>query len=561
MIRTGCEYLVILLDQDKANEIYDDLGFSPHNRIILLRADLPDIITAQRCYTFFDALAIPIPHDLRFSFTTDGFETWWSMWKTHVFRKALGPLLRELDAEYDIPADQAEETSSGDVEEIQIPSATLDLATSAVAAAQMVNPSQSTEKPIVTASAVPPSLGEGYDLSSLLSFDPESIEPTSSKAGLLFATPNFRGADIAEKCRRLNEKKAALDAKTVTSVTRAELETLRKELEDLEERVRVTKQLIQDKEALVARSQDEAKGLTADLKTDLAEIRTLSNQLVTGKDEDDKAEIAEADRVRIDAILTLASRDSRLFPLYGVDCPPVGFGNQHILPRWDNRLHQPHRHLHPRWRRHAGAYEEPAELKKKYDEIKVTLEADLIGSFENTHGIEMEGILTARCTRWDLSAPSENAPGPTAGDQLLGGSLATPPLENLVNVLERLAARVIQEIMSHRYSPWDQLSGRIKESCHSGPVHRCHMRWQHHLKCRLHRHSSSTRLVVTLVTTSSDGGAKEIPQGYACTLSSLAHGSKLSAYEQRHALYQDKFKRAIVMVDEEEGEVLRETKK
>jgi hypothetical protein len=70
------------------------------------RAELPDILTAQRCYTFFDALAIPIPHDLRFSFTTDGFETWWSMWKTHVFRRALGPLLRELDAEYDIPADQ-----------------------------------------------------------------------------------------------------------------------------------------------------------------------------------------------------------------------------------------------------------------------------------------------------------------------------------------------------------------------------------------------------------------------------------------------------------------------
>ncbi|KAK1613232.1 hypothetical protein QYE76_036905 [Lolium multiflorum] len=77
---------------------------------------------------------------------------------------------------------QAEETSSGDVEEIQMPSATLDLATSAVAAAQMVNPPQSTEKPIVTASAVPPSLGEGCDLSSLLTFDPESIEPTSSKA-------------------------------------------------------------------------------------------------------------------------------------------------------------------------------------------------------------------------------------------------------------------------------------------------------------------------------------------------------------------------------------------
>ncbi|KAK1676987.1 hypothetical protein QYE76_037835 [Lolium multiflorum] len=272
---------------------------------------------------------------------------------------------------------QAEEASSGDVEEIPMPSATLDLATSAIAAAQMVNPSQSTEKPIVTASAVPPSLGEGCDLSSLLTFDPESIEPTSSKASgepipstvrgplqrlkdLLSAStetliedseeakgilediqphlpmtlqvklwpavtlPVFKSrvqsarqritlrhsqlplrADIAEKCRRLNEKKAALDAKTDTSATRAELETLHKELEDLEERVRVTKQLIQDKEALVACSQDEAKGLTADLKTELAEIRSLRNQLVTGKDEDDKAEIAEADRIRVDAVLAL----------------------------------------------------------------------------------------------------------------------------------------------------------------------------------------------------------------------------------------------------------------
>ncbi|KAK1685374.1 hypothetical protein QYE76_046222 [Lolium multiflorum] len=270
--------------------------------------------------------------------------------KTHVFRKALGPLLRELDAEYDIPADQAEETSSGDVEEVPMPSATLDLTTSTIAAAQVADPSESTEKPIVTASAVPPSLGEGCDLSSLLTFDPESIEPTSSKASgepdvstvrgplqrlkdLLSASTEtlienseeakgilediqphlpmtlqvklwpavtlsvFKSrvqsarqritlrhsqlplrADIAEKCRRLNEKKAALDAKTDTSATRAELETLHKELEDLEKRVRVTKQLIQDKEALVARSQDEAKGLTADLKTDLAEIRSLSNQ-------------------------------------------------------------------------------------------------------------------------------------------------------------------------------------------------------------------------------------------------------------------------------------------
>jgi chromosome segregation ATPase len=112
-------------------------------------------------------------------------------------------------------------------------------------------------------------------------------------------------ADIVEKCRRLNEKKAALDAKTDTSANRAELETLRKELESLEERVRMTKQLIQDKEALIAHSEDEAKGLTADLKTALAEIRTLSGQLVTGRDEDDEAEIAEVDRIRVDALHAL----------------------------------------------------------------------------------------------------------------------------------------------------------------------------------------------------------------------------------------------------------------
>jgi hypothetical protein len=28
------------------------------------------------------------------------------MWKTQAFRRALGPLLKQLDAEYDVPADQ-----------------------------------------------------------------------------------------------------------------------------------------------------------------------------------------------------------------------------------------------------------------------------------------------------------------------------------------------------------------------------------------------------------------------------------------------------------------------
>jgi hypothetical protein len=82
---------------------------SPHfflHHLTESRADLPDALTSQRCYSFFDVLAIPIPNNLVFASSTDGFENWWSMWKTHAFRRALGPLLEQLDAEYKIPAEQ-----------------------------------------------------------------------------------------------------------------------------------------------------------------------------------------------------------------------------------------------------------------------------------------------------------------------------------------------------------------------------------------------------------------------------------------------------------------------
>ncbi|KAK1691790.1 hypothetical protein QYE76_008487 [Lolium multiflorum] len=94
--------------------------------------------------------------------------------------------------------------------------------------------------------------------------------------------------------------------------------------------------------------------------------------------------------------------------LYSVDsrCPPVGFGSQHILARPVGPSSTST--TSPSTSEMADGtpvtYEElPDELKKRYDEIKVTLEADLIGSFQRTrsHGIEMEGVLTARCTRWD----------------------------------------------------------------------------------------------------------------------------------------------------------------
>ncbi|KAK1629773.1 hypothetical protein QYE76_004088 [Lolium multiflorum] len=214
-----------------------------------------------------------------------------------------------------------------------MPSTTLDLTTSksvADKAATLAKPSAETQEPIASSSAAPMVLGEGYDLSSLLTFDPEFIEPAASKASeesgpsathgqlqhlkALLSSSIETLVEDAEEIKSILEDiqphlpvtlQAALDAKTDTSVSTAELEILRKELEDLEERVRVTKQLIQDKEALIARSHEEAEGLKAELKTDLAEIRALNKQLVTGQDEDDEAEIAEVDRVRATALRAL----------------------------------------------------------------------------------------------------------------------------------------------------------------------------------------------------------------------------------------------------------------
>jgi hypothetical protein len=77
---------------------------SPHfflHHLTESRADLPDLVTSQKCYNLFDDLHIPIPIDLSFIFSINGFGTWWSMWKAHIFRKALGLVLQQINAEYE----------------------------------------------------------------------------------------------------------------------------------------------------------------------------------------------------------------------------------------------------------------------------------------------------------------------------------------------------------------------------------------------------------------------------------------------------------------------------
>jgi hypothetical protein len=112
-------------------------------------------------------------------------------------------------------------------------------------------------------------------------------------------------ADIAERCRLLNEKKATLDAKADTSVHSQRLQLLEKELEDLKAKVRATEHHIQEEKNLIASSKREAENLTAQVKIELAKLSALSRQVMSGEDKDDEAVIAEADRVRLEAIAAI----------------------------------------------------------------------------------------------------------------------------------------------------------------------------------------------------------------------------------------------------------------
>jgi hypothetical protein len=112
-------------------------------------------------------------------------------------------------------------------------------------------------------------------------------------------------ADIAERCPLLNEKKVTLDAKSDRSVHSERLQLLENELQDLKAKVWTTEQRIQEEKDLIASSKREAEDLTVQLKIELAELSALSRQVVSGEDKDDEAVIAEADRIRLEAIAAI----------------------------------------------------------------------------------------------------------------------------------------------------------------------------------------------------------------------------------------------------------------
>ncbi|PVH64039.1 hypothetical protein PAHAL_2G171600 [Panicum hallii] len=103
-------------------------------------------------------------------------------------------------------------------------------------------------------------------------------------------------------------------------------------------------------------------------------------------------------------------------------------------------------------------YEElPAEHKQKYDKIKALLKADLIGSFEKTrhHGVRWKGFSPeGALDDVDLSTPSEDRTRALRQEvnYMVAHSLHRHS-ESLVNAFERVALRVVQEIMKYQYFP------------------------------------------------------------------------------------------------------------
>src|SRR6185437_8555291 len=109
-------------------------------------------------------------------------------------------------------------------------------------------------------------------------------------------------ADITQKCKLLNKKKATLDAKADISESTRRLNLLEKELMELEEKVRTTQRLIQEEKASIANSKQETQEMTEQIRAEFAEISTLNQQIISGDDKDDEEIIARADAVRADAI-------------------------------------------------------------------------------------------------------------------------------------------------------------------------------------------------------------------------------------------------------------------
>jgi hypothetical protein len=112
-------------------------------------------------------------------------------------------------------------------------------------------------------------------------------------------------------------------------------------------------------------------------------------------------------------------------------------------------------------------YEElTLEHKQKFDEIKALFEADLIMSFKRTrhHGIRWKGFSPEGALDGvDLPLPLEEHTRALRQEvNYMVAHFLHRHFESLVNTFERVALRVVQEIMKNQYSPTGPTLGSHK---------------------------------------------------------------------------------------------------
>ncbi|KAK1649060.1 hypothetical protein QYE76_066865 [Lolium multiflorum] len=161
----------------------------------------------------------------------------------------------------------------------------------------------------------------------------------------------------------------------------------------------------------------------------------------------------------------------------------------------------------------------PPEHKKRYDELKAILEANLIGAFEKTrsHGIKFKGFQPeGALDGLDLSLPSDERT--RALRQEVNYAVAHSlhrHAESLVNTLERVALNVVQEVTKHKYSPSGPALGT-----HQGEVPLYTRPPPQHTFAAPQQQGSPAYVVYKVegdLATSLYEPPKEIPHGYVCT--------------------------------------------
>ncbi|KAK1663835.1 hypothetical protein QYE76_051994 [Lolium multiflorum] len=160
----------------------------------------------------------------------------------------------------------------------------------------------------------------------------------------------------------------------------------------------------------------------------------------------------------------------------------------------------------------------PAEHKKKYDQLKAIVDAELIGSFEKARH-QVQRIHTTRRPRrvGSVSPFGGTYQSPATEINYVVAHSLHRHSESLVNTLERVALRVVQEIMKHQYSPSGSALGT-----HQGEV-QLHTRPPLPYAMAAPQQQGSPTYVVYKV--GGDPGdyqflyepPKEIPHGYVCT--------------------------------------------